>query len=198
MYLIEGFVFGLGMVIFIGPVFFLLLNSSIQQGISAGLAVALGIIVSDVICVILCYLGLSQIFISIEYKFWFSVIGSIILFVLGVSYIIKKPILGNKKDIKSSGFGSFFVQGFSVNFFNPFVFVVWIGVYQYGQVKYVDERDVLWFLIAVLIGVLTTDILKVFLSEKLRKFVTTRRLNMFFKIIGVLLLLFSIRILYIV
>ena len=65
MSILEGYVIGLGMVIFIGPVFFLLLNSSLQSGVKAGVAVALGIIVSDIICVALCYYGLSSI-INIE------------------------------------------------------------------------------------------------------------------------------------
>ncbi len=195
---IEGFVIGLGMIIFIGPVFFLLLNSSFQSGSKAGVAVALGIIFSDIVCVALCYYGLSS-FIGLEQnQFWIGVIGSAIIFGLGINYLIKKAIITSKTSIDSKGLGAFFLKGFSVNFFNPFVFVVWIGVYNYGQHKYDTSESLLLFLTAVLSGILTTDLLKVFLSKKVKRFISPGRLSVFFKTTGVLLILFSIRLLYLV
>ncbi|MBQ0740572.1 LysE family transporter, partial [Aquimarina celericrescens] len=69
MYLLEGYAIGLGMIIFIGPVFFLLLHSSIQYGSKAGVAVALGIIFSDIVCVMLCYFGLSSFILVPQHQF---------------------------------------------------------------------------------------------------------------------------------
>ncbi|GAA3512273.1 LysE family transporter [Aquimarina addita] len=198
MYVLEGFVIGLGTIIFIGPVFFLLLNISLQKGVKAGLIVALGIISSDIVCVLLCYFGVSQLFVTAAYQFWLGIVGSIILFGLGISYVLKKPVFVNTRQIKSKALYSFFIKGFSVNFFNPFVFIVWVGIYKYGQLKYTNEVSMLWFLVTVLLGILVTDILKVFLSEKLRKFITSKRLKIFFRITGVILILCSIRVLYIV
>ena len=83
MSILEGYVIGLGMVIFIGPVFFLLLNSSLQSGVKAGVAVALGIIVSDIICVALCYYGLSSVITIEKNQFWIGVVGSIIILNFG-------------------------------------------------------------------------------------------------------------------
>ncbi len=56
---VEGYILGLGMVVFIGPVFFLLLSISLQQGAWAGVLTAIGIVVSDLICVSLCYYGVT-------------------------------------------------------------------------------------------------------------------------------------------
>ncbi|SEL47442.1 Threonine/homoserine/homoserine lactone efflux protein [Aquimarina amphilecti] len=195
---IEGFFIGIAMIIFVGPVFFLLLNSSFQFGAKAGIAVALGIIISDIICVLLCYYGLSSFMKASQNQFWIGIIGSAILFGLGVNYLFKKATVTKNVSVNSKKWSTFFVKGFSVNFFNPFVFIVWIGVFKYGQEKYVDTIALLVFLIAVLTGILTTDLLKVFLSAKLKQFITPYRLNIFFKITGVILLIFSFRLVYLV
>lgn len=196
MYLLEGYAIGLGMIIFIGPVFFLLLNSSIQYGFKAGVAVALGIIFSDIVCVALCYFGLSSFILVQQYQFWIGSIGSILLFVMGVSYVLKKVSLASPFSIQPKRLSGFFLKGFSVNFFNPFVFIVWVGVYNYGQYTFTEDGEVLIYISAVLAGILTTDLLKVFLSKKVKRFVSLQRLALFFKITGGVLILFSIRLLY--
>jgi threonine/homoserine/homoserine lactone efflux protein len=56
----EGYIVGLGMIVFIGPVFFLLLSISLHQGTKAGVATAFGIVISDLICVCLCYFGVTN------------------------------------------------------------------------------------------------------------------------------------------
>jgi len=195
---IEGFGIGLAMIIFVGPVFFLLLNSSFQYGVKAGISVALGIIVSDIVCVVLCYYGLSSFMTASQNQFWIGIIGSIILLGLGINYLFKRVYITNELPMVSRKLSTFFIKGFSVNFFNPFVFVVWIGVFRYGQEKYNDITSVFMFLLAVLVGILTTDLLKVFLSEKLKKFISEYRLKIFFRITGIVLLAFSFRLAYLV
>ncbi len=193
---IEGFAIGLGMVIFVGPVFFLLLNSSFQSGTRAGIAVALGIIVSDMVCLALCYYGLSSIFNAEENKLWIGVIGAMIVLALGINYLLKRAKITSEISTASMGFQAFFLKGFSVNFFNPFVFAVWIGVFNYGQQKFPETQSLIIFLISVLLGIFTTDLLKVFLSKKVKKFLSIERLTIFFRITGVVLILFAIRLVY--
>ncbi len=195
---IEGLGIGLAMIIFVGPVFFLLLNSSFQYGIKAGVSVAIGIIVSDIVCVTLCYYGLSSFMTATQNQFWIGIIGSIILFGLGINYLLKKAVIIEGVSFASKKLSTFFIKGFSVNFFNPFVFVVWIGVYTYGEEKYSETSSLMVFLIAVLTAILTTDLLKVMLSKKLKKYISADKLNIFFKITGVVLLIFSFRLAYLV
>ena len=56
----QGFLFGLGMVIFIGPVFFYLMETAINNGTKLGMAAAMGIYISDMVAAVLCYAGLSS------------------------------------------------------------------------------------------------------------------------------------------
>lgn len=195
----EGFVIGLGMIIFIGPVFFLLLNSSLQYGVKSGVSVAFGIIISDVVCVLLCYYGFKSFFENQQHQFWIGIIGSVILFVLGISYILKKvptSIVNTFTPHKSILL--LFVQGFSVNFFNPFVFAVWIGVLNYMQQKHQSNESSVLFISGVLIGILVLDLAKVFLASKVKNLISSEFLKKAYTCIGVLLLFFAFRLLYLV
>ena len=194
---IEGYLIGLGMIIFIGPVFFLLLNSSVQYGRKAGVSVAVGIIVSDIFCIWLCHLGLSVFFNATENQFWIGITGGFLLFFLGIYYLIKTSF--SKQIIMSvrSLFG-FFIKGFSINFFNPFVFAVWIAIFQLGNSKFKNTSSFWIFIVAILLGILTTDLLKVFFSQKLRNLLSEQRLLLFSKIIGLILIVFSIRVFYVI
>ena len=57
----NGVLFGLLLTIFIGPVFFALIQTSVHRGFIYGVFMALGIALSDAIYVFLAYLGLSKI-----------------------------------------------------------------------------------------------------------------------------------------
>ncbi|RZS92444.1 LysE family translocator [Aquimarina brevivitae] len=192
---IEGFFIGLSTVIFVGPVFFLLLNSSIQNGYKAGFAVATGIIVSDLVYVILCYLGISALVGTTVHQFWIGILGGCMVLGLGVYYLVKKKFARQQKTSVKSVLG-FFLKGFSINFFNPFVLAVWIGIYQWGQVKY-DLSSSFWmYLTAVLLGIFCTDSIKVIFSKKLGYFLSETRLLLLSRIIGLLLICFSLRLFY--
>ena len=192
---IEGYLVGLGMIIFIGPVFFLLLNSSVQYGRKAGVSVAVGIIVSDIFCVWLCHLGLSVFFNATENQLWIGITGGFLLLFLGIYYLIKTSFAKQISMSVRSLFG-FFIKGFSINFFNPFVFAVWIALFQLGNSKFKNMPSFWIFIMAILLGILTTDLLKVFFSQKLRNLLSEQRLLLFSKIIGLILIVFSIRVFY--
>ena len=194
---IEGYLIGLGMIIFIGPVFFLLLNSSVQYGRKAGVSVAIGIIVSDIFCIWLCHLGLSVFFNATENQFWIGITGGFLLFFLGIYYLIKTSFAKQISMSVRSLFG-FFIKGFSINFFNPFVFAVWIAIFQLGNSKFKNTSSFWIFIVAILLGILTTDLLKVFFSQKLRNLLSEQRLLLFSKIIGLILIVFSIRVFYVI
>ncbi len=197
---LEGYGIGLAMVIFIGPVFFLLFHNSLAYGTKVGVTIALGILFSDILCVLLCYYGLSSFVLASKNQFWIGVLGSLILFGLGVSYAFKKNVEFDKKEIEvtqnSMRLSAFFVKGFSVNFFNPFVFVVWIGVFQYGSISYRETLPLILFLMAVLLGILTTDVLKVFVAKRIKNHLSSQRLGYGYKVTGIVLIVFAIRILY--
>ena len=193
----EGFLVGLGMIIFIGPVFFTLLKSALTYGFWAGMMVAFGIFISDVVCVILCSFGAIPFFKNPENQYWLAIGGSIILFALGLRYILK-PNVNVDTDLKLNAghYTAYFSKGFLVNFVNPFVFLVWISVIGLAQGKYGAGQELWLFLGAALLGILVTDSAKVIFADKIKKLIQPNILIRAYQVIGVVMLGFGVRLLW--
>ncbi len=58
--IVTGVLLGLSTLLFVGPVFFYLLKSSMENGVKSGVAVAVGIILGDIICVLLAIYGIGD------------------------------------------------------------------------------------------------------------------------------------------
>ena len=193
MHIIEGLFLGFASILLIGPVVFVLINASTLKGLKFGLAVAFGIIIGDIIYTIICYNSLSFFLENKSFNEYIGYIGFILLFVLGVNYIFKKQAATFQVS-KKGDFIKSFVNGFSINFFNPFVLAVWLSVVNYAKTNHQENQ--ISFLVAALCGIFIIDIVKVILSKKLFKFVQSKKLELFYKFSGFIMLGFSFRILW--
>lgn len=191
---LEGYGVGFAMIVFIGPVFFTLLKSSLQFGFWGGMSVTFGILFSDVVCVALCSFGAIPFFRNPDNQFWLAIAGGAILIGLGIKYIIK-PFLFSENTVvlQSRHYSTLFTKGFIVNFVNPFVFLVWIGVIGYGRTKFGFTADLAIFLSAALLAILTTDSLKVIFAHRIKSFIRPTILLNVYRVIGVLLIGFGVR-----
>lgn len=189
-----GILFGISTILFIGPVFFLLLKSSIDESKEAGFSVALGIIVSDILCLYLCSY-FAPFFQKQQNLQIAAVLGSILLLVMGISYIKSKYKVQSKKKFTNRSFMNFFTKGFLINFVNPFVFAVWLGFIIYANKTFSTQYDRVTFHTGILVGIFSTDILKVFLAQPIKTKLTPKLMEKIYKIIGVILLIFSLRML---
>jgi threonine/homoserine/homoserine lactone efflux protein len=192
----EGFLIGLAMVVFIGPVFFTLLKSALNYGFWAGMMVALGIFFSDVVCVGLCSFGAIPFFENTENQFYLAIGGSVILFGLGLKYLFKPNVnVDEQVKLHAGHYTAYFTKGFLVNFVNPFVFLVWISVIGLAQGKYGNSDDLWIFLGAALFAILVTDSLKVVFADRIKKFIQPKFLLRAYQVIGVVLIGFGVRLL---
>ncbi|MBX7240345.1 MAG: LysE family transporter [Bacteroidia bacterium] len=189
---LEGFVLGLSMIIFIGPVLFTLLQAALQFGFKSGWAVAWGIIISDIICVILSKMGAAVLLQNKSYVWYIGISGAVLLTGMGLNYLLN-PNLSKKNEveIKRSDYIGYFIKGFLVNFVNPFVFLVWIGVCTRALTQYGNYQGNI-YLSGALLGIFATDTLKAVFAEKLRKVLTPAHLSYIYKIVGGMLILFAV------
>lgn len=192
--LLEGLGIGLAMIIFIGPVVFTLLHASLKNGFKAGFSVALGIIVSDIAAIGICLAGAIPFFKNTNNQFWIAIAGAILLLMLGIKYIIS-PVLFDEKSaqLKKKDIASYFTKGFLVNFVNPFVFMVWIGLLLIAKDKFLEGHSFWIFIGGILLGVFLQDTLKAYFAPKIRPLLNPKRLKIVYKWIGYILILFSIR-----
>ena len=198
MALIHGFLLGLGFVVFLGPVFFYLLKSTLDGGFLSGLSVALGIIFGDFLCIVICSLGAIAFFEDDKNQFWIGIVGGIILLFLGLKFIFKPQIntknteSNSKVKLSKANYAATFTQGFLINFVNPFVFVVWIGVIGVAKAEYGSSTNFFMFLGAALLAIFSTDILKVLLAHRIKKFLSPSYLISIYRVFGIVLIIFGI------
>jgi threonine/homoserine/homoserine lactone efflux protein len=116
--IISGIGIGLVLTFITGPVFFALIKTSIERGFHAGVALALGVVSSDVVFVGAILFGSQMFDITAQTKIIAGVIGSLILLAVGIYYIFKKADV-NYKNVAPSGLkrGRAFFKGvFDVHF----------------------------------------------------------------------------------
>ena len=192
---LEGFLAGLAMIIFIGPVLFTLLQAALSYGYRGGLAVATGIIVSDVLAILICKMGATAFLLEEGNRMWIAILAAAILFGMALRYLFR-PQYFEEGAIKlgALNLSGLFSKGFLVNFINPFVFVVWIGIIGYAETKF--NEHVWIYLTAVLIGIFLTDNLKAYYASKLKRFLSQKRLNTVYKVTGALFIVFALRLLF--
>ena len=197
---LHGLLFGLGFIIFLGPVFFYLLKNALEKGFWVGFFIALGIVIGDLVCVVICSLGAVPFFNNPDNQFWIGIIGSLILLGLGIKFLVKPDTKTKSAEspipqkISKRNYVSYFIQGFLINFVNPFVFVIWIGIIGYAETEYGYGKDMLAFFIAALLGIFSTDLLKAYFAHKIKKFLTQRFMRNLSRVFGVILIVFGVRV----
>lgn len=197
---LHGLLFGLGFIIFLGPVFFYLLKNALEKGFWVGFFIALGIVIGDLVCIVICSLGAVPFFNNPDNQFWIGIIGSVILLGLGIKFLVKPDTKTKSAEspipqkISKRNYVSYFIQGFLINFVNPFVFVIWIGIIGYAETEYGYGKDMLAFFIAALVGIFSTDLLKAYFAHKIKKFLTQRFMRNLSRVFGVILIVFGIRV----
>jgi threonine/homoserine/homoserine lactone efflux protein len=195
--ILNGLLFGMVFIFAIGPSFFLLLQNSIEYGFKKGALIAIGISLSDILFVSLTLIGLSAIISEPEHTKLFATMAAIILGVFGVYSFIKKPIINtDTKLIDDHGTFRFIGKGFLINIFNPTIILFWITLSStisttYGY-SWIEKRN---FFIGMLITIFSSDILKAYLANHVRTFITVRSVKIFNMIVGTVLVVFAVSLL---
>lgn len=194
--LIEGMILGLTLAIMLGPALFTLIQTSIHRGLYRGTILAFGIFLSDVTLVWFCYLGAAQIFGDERNGLLFGIIGGIILIAFGiVTYLRKVQVASDEMldNIKKPGPVTYIFKGFFLNFANPFIWLFWMSVMVTVSASYgARSFDVKLFFAGSLLTVFSTDLLKVFVANQLKKYLKARYLIVLNHTVGILLVAFGI------
>ncbi len=172
------------------------IKSTISSGKAAGVAVALGILVGDAICVSAAIWGGQSLFEQPEFQWWIALLGGVLVLLFGVKYLFFPSTDTNVKSRKQgNSWWVFFLNGFIINFFNPFVFAVWFGFAAYNRTMY-SETETTISLLITLITIFATDVLKAFFSERLGQLISGRRLLRMYRVFGFVMIVFAVRLLF--
>lgn len=197
---LKGIVSGLVLALLIGPVFFSIIQTSIERGFLSGVLVAIGVSISDAFYIFLAYMGLSQVFSNGDNQRYMAYFGGAILLAFGAYYLFVKSrkILDFKSvNIKSTSPWRLISKGFIINGLSPMVLIFWLGTVSVatGEFGYTSTTQVVTFFSAIVATVLLTDIIKAKLADKLRTVMTPRLVRVMNLILGVVMLIFAGRLL---
>jgi threonine/homoserine/homoserine lactone efflux protein len=209
-FFIQAFSIGFLLSVMVGPIFFLLLETSITKGFRSALALDFGVLVSDIVYVLIAVMFVEQIKGLIAgNKLMFSMIGGAIFVIYGLISLFKKVALldsqklegidaspensrqqNNTKDYVFLG-----LKGFVLNFANPMVIFYWVSVASVANNAVPDENSTTWafvFLGVVLLTFFSVDVLKIIAAKKIRPLVNQTLLNGLNRLIGIVFTLFGI------
>ena len=81
---LNGIKFGLVLCFLVGPIFFTILQTSIERGFWTGVLVAMGVSASDVVYVVICFFGVSSFMANTSFKIYMAYAGGLILVGFGI------------------------------------------------------------------------------------------------------------------
>ena len=192
----SGIQFGIFLAFLIGPVFFTLLQTSIEKGFRHGAMVAMGVSLSDVIYVSICYFGLITLVNDPSNAVYLAYGGGSVLICFGAYHVFVKgrnnSMFGSA--IKERSRFRYILKGFILNGFSPTVLFFWVAtVSSLMTLGYTSGKDFSIFFGSLLVTVFLMDLLKAFLADKLRNLVTPRVIKLSNIILGLVLIGFGIR-----
>ena len=179
----------------VGPVFFVLLETSATKGFRAGFALDLGVIFADIIFLFIAYFSSFQLLENLSNQPGLYVFGGVILLIYGLTTFFRSDFKEKKPRIvtRGSDYLGLFVKGFLLNFINIGVLVFWLGVIIIvGPSLNNQPNRIITFFSAMLGAYLITDIFKILLAKQLRRKLTRDRILLVKKILGVILIICGI------
>ncbi len=189
--------FGLVFLLALGPAFFALIQTSIQQGFRKAIFFALGISLADSAYVMITLFGLSGFMETDSFRFWMAIFGSIMLSAYAIYSWVKQPIMTELELANDVNYGKYIVRGFFLNGLNPFILISWATWISAVTVNFNYQfTEQVQFFIAMLVTILSMDIGKAFIADKLKHLITVRFVRIMNRTVAVILLLFTARIFY--
>lgn len=177
----------------VGPVFFVLLQTSAVKGFRAAITFDLGVLFADVLFILVAYFSSFQLLENLSNQPGLYVFGGVILLVYGLVTFFrteKKEIPIESKKIRKSDFLGLFIKGFLLNFINIGVLVFWLGIIIIVGPSLDNQPNRFFtFFATVLLSYFVTDVFKILLAKQLKRKLTPERIVWVKKVIGIILII---------
>lgn len=180
----------------IGPVFFVLLETSITKGFRAAMVFDLGVILGDIFFIAIAYFSSYRLIQSIKDEPALFIFGGILMLTYGlISYIkLKKsskiPIEEAAIEIIKKDYLSLFVKGFLLNFINIGVLGFWLAlIITIGPQLDMNPNRIITFFSAILLSYFVTDLFKILIAKKLRNYLNPKNIIKIKKGISIILII---------
>ena len=175
-----------------GPVFWVLLETSITKGFKAAVAFDLGVMFEDVCFIGVCYLGSFQLLEDDQIKQGLFVLGGTILLLYGLfSWINRNKKSKDQPEIQESkeNYFGLAAKGFAINILNVGVFIFWGGVTIVSSpASGKSFTSFVLFFSIVLLSYFITDLLKISVANRFKSLLTGKGIVIVNSIVSLILI----------
>jgi threonine/homoserine/homoserine lactone efflux protein len=194
----EAVIIGLFLAFMIGPVFFMLIQTSIIKGARAAIVFDLGVVLGDVAFILIAYFGSKPLLESIKDDPLLFFIGGAILLIYGlVTYLDKsqKSIVQDETLVipEKTNYTKLFFKGFLLNFINIGVLAFWLGtIVVIGPNLEMNPSKIFNYYAVILVSYFSVDIGKILLAKQLKSKLTPHVIYKIKVTMGILLMAFGL------
>ena len=185
------------MAFMIGPVFFMLIQTSILKGARAALVFDLGVVLADISFILIAYYGSRSLLEKIKDDPRLFLIGGLVLIIYGfITYFDrenKKEAIESAKKIEvpivNNNYLKLFFKGFFLNFINVGVLAFWLGtILVIGPALEMNQSAIFTYFSTIIAGYFITDLGKIFLAKQLKNKMTPAVIYRVKKVMGIILI----------
>lgn len=194
----DAVIIGIILAFMIGPVFFMLLQTSILKGFRAAITFDAGVILGDIAFILIAYYGSRNFLENIKDDPRLFYLGGIILFIYGLVMFLDKKMKGIQEDdrlkvIQKTNYIRLFIEGFLLNFINVGVLAFWLGlVIVITPDIGMDQGKIFRFFGVIILCYLLIDVVKILLAKQLKTKLTPLLIYKIKRGMGIVLMIFGI------
>jgi len=186
----------------IGPVFFVLLETSITKGFRAAMVFDLGVICGDLVFILIAYFSTNQLLEKLKDDPSLFFLGGTIMLSYGIiSFIKQKNSFKNKEqeDLlnnetpKSNNYLSLYFKGSILNFINIGVLGFWmVMIISFGPKLNMESNRIIVFISTILLVYLIVDGIKILIAKQLKSKLTPYIIYKIKNVISIILIIFGV------
>jgi threonine/homoserine/homoserine lactone efflux protein len=185
----------------IGPVFFVLLETSVVKGFRAALFFDLGVVLADIVFITIAFFSSYRLIQTIKDDPALFIFGGLVMLTYGIISFINNRKEARKinideidpKELAKTNYVSLFVKGFFLNFINIGVLGFWLAILiTIGPQLELKTSRMLTFFSTLIISYFITDVFKILLAKQLRSKLNPKNILLIKKIISIILIVSGI------
>ena len=195
--IINAIPIGIGLAFMIGPVFFVLLETSATKGFRAAFIFDLGVILADVVFVYFAYYGSRTLLEKIKDDPRLFILGGGILFIYGLfTFYKRRKSIITEQDlviVEKHNYINLFLKGFFLNFINIGVLAFWLGmIVVISPNLEMNDMRIFKYFSTIIIAYLLTDLIKILLAKQLKSKLTPSVIRKIKRGMGIALMIFGL------
>jgi threonine/homoserine/homoserine lactone efflux protein len=181
----------------IGPVFFVLLETSVVKGFRAAIIFDLGVFLADIIFIIIAFFSSYRLIQTIKDDPALFIFGGLVMLTYGIISFTKNRKESKKsideidpKELAKTNYLSLFIKGFFLNFINIGVLGFWLAILiTIGPQLELKVSRMITFFSTLIVSYFITDIFKILLAKQLRNKLNPKNILLIKKISSIILII---------